>query len=189
MELFATWHVNCCSKMFQAFSVLGASLCKVVGNFDWEECALIMSEFHRTATCLSIVHLHRCVWKTSKAGTRTHLRERTRDGVTVTSFGGVMKPQELPAATPVPGGKIIFVKSLNRYEKSVFATKKSQRGHKRDVTQSLLTFRQIFTSGVVRRALRSDRGSQWCSPSGEARPHHGRADPTGRLRQVLGRCG
>jgi len=51
----------------------------VVGNFDWEYVALVLADFHRTVSV------------------RTDLRERTRDGITVTGFDAVINPKDLPA--------------------------------------------------------------------------------------------
>ena len=53
---------------------------QAVGKFDWDELCVILAQFHR------------------EVGTRTDLRERTVQGVTVTGFDGVLDAEDVPAA-------------------------------------------------------------------------------------------
>lgn len=51
-----------------------------MGKFDWDELCVILAQFHR------------------EVGTRTDLRERTVQGITVTGFDGVLDAEDVPAA-------------------------------------------------------------------------------------------
>lgn len=116
----------------------------VVGNFDWEEVALILSEFHRSVSV------------------RTDLRERTRDGITVTGFDAVINPKDLPAWFDVLYEKIGVRSGVIHPGKHIPATAgKIQLGNYGKFWEELVEGRVEYLHDGTRPTSRKDP-LQWC---------------------------